>query len=329
MTSLKSTIQALDPIVYYRFSDPETGAITGSVQNSALSTFGSFNGEACGDYKFEQLPLPNRDVSSGDSSTSIALSMTTTSSRGYVECYPFLSNSITEFSTGMWVTSDWRKIQVQDYGWGSDKFPFMSYMTTTLRAIEAYSAGPTFNVNISGSIISFNIPKLSDLLFAGEKHFLVFDWSQTDNKINLYDNGVLLDSKSLVRNALPPGGNLIIGSQQIPTTPKARPAGSYANTQAMTVSNFFFFDRRLTGTEIENIYKAGTITNKTLVSQPSNDQAIEPIYYLQRIYDSGLGEFIYYNLSEITASPNPSQTVPNGSGTYVVSSHEILETMGS
>lgn len=46
--------------------------------------------------------------------------------------------------------------------------------------------------------------------------------------------------------------------------------------------------------------------------------------YLQRQYDLTLNQYVYYKLTFITSSPNPTQTTPNHTNNFKTDSHEVL-----
>jgi hypothetical protein len=53
--------------------------------------------------------------------------------------------------------------------------------------------------------------------------------------------------------------------------------------------------------------------------------------YVQRIYDKGLGQFVYYSLTSITTTPSATQTSPNhsGIGNLDTSTHSVTNTIGT
>ena len=75
----------------------------------------------------------------------------------------------------------------------------------------------------------------------------------------------------------------------------------------------------------------GTLSagNFTSVIKPQFGSSQLFFFYLQRIYDNGLGQYVYYKLSRITTEPNSTQTNPNHSGlaNLDVSRHEIVSVI--
>ena len=51
---------------------------------------------------------------------------------------------------------------------------------------------------------------------------------------------------------------------------------------------------------------------------------VEAPLIIQRIYDTGLGQYVTYTKTEIDTAPLPGETVPNHTSNLVVDSHEIL-----
>ncbi len=49
-------------------------------------------------------------------------------------------------------------------------------------------------------------------------------------------------------------------------------------------------------------------------------------YYLQRIWDLTLGQWVLYELTTVTAAPLASATTPNHSGNLKSSSHVVVQT---
>lgn len=47
-----------------------------------------------------------------------------------------------------------------------------------------------------------------------------------------------------------------------------------------------------------------------------------PIY--QRIYDTGLGQYVYFTKTTVDTAPAPGETSPNHSGSLDAARHEIL-----
>lgn len=48
----------------------------------------------------------------------------------------------------------------------------------------------------------------------------------------------------------------------------------------------------------------------------------------QRIYDDGLGQYVYYTKTTIDTAPAPGDTSPNHSGSLDVTKHEVIGLEG-
>lgn len=62
----------------------------------------------------------------------------------------------------------------------------------------------------------------------------------------------------------------------------------------------------------------------SVVSLFTTDTFVEPAVF-QRIYDSGLAQYVYYTLTVANPAPDPGDTVPNHSGSLVAATHEIIK----
>ncbi len=51
--------------------------------------------------------------------------------------------------------------------------------------------------------------------------------------------------------------------------------------------------------------------------------------FIQKIYDNGLAQFVYYTKATITAAPVPSDTIPNHSGNLASATHAIVGVTGA
>lgn len=348
--SLESYIKSLNPIVYYRFSDIDTGALTGSILNLAPATIGTYDAEVVGNYKLGQDPLPNKDLSGSNSYTCIGLNTVSGNAElGEIRCSSFSTGSWPQgYSATMWVKlgsmtgSLPTDIRLFSYDTPQSSFGVLLKDSNWNGQYQGYST--TQNYTYSNTYRD---------LITGQTIFLAYVYNGLNGIFEWYENGIQQNRTQV--NMPTPGqvSNLLrIGyrSQDAVVPPP------------ILFSNFAMFDRVLTADEIFQIYSSGSliptlnqssgnVVNTVLaVTGSSPTDYIDPTIrgqlqsynispaelggegeeegpkplYVQRLYDLTLGQWVYYELETVTDSPSSSQTVPNGSGNYKLGSHEIM-----
>jgi len=163
-------------------------------------------------------------------------------------------------------------------------------------------------------------------------HFAI-TWRNSDGLASLYINGRLMSTAVISSGfSIPDLGSLVMCQDQDSV------GGGFvvADALACIAGEFAVYDTVLSVARIR-VHASAAMTRyidldllpMTLgpteadTIRPFTTAAIAPGNFVQRIFDTGVGDWVYYTLPTITATPAVLDTIPNHTNSLVPATHEV------